>query len=845
MELLKKLPVGNVKQEFVDCGFDSESDLMSKILGLRWSTKEDVFFFPLREDENLTVMRNGGITKRRMLRMVMQIFDPLGFLSFITIRGRYLVHVIWRHGYDWDVKVGIEIQNAWKEFEEELKLLGNVKIPRQFAPVNPVDSKVQLVVFVDASDKAYCAVAYLRFINDDGSEIHVGLARAKARLRGSKYRSIPKMELDAALCGVRIACDTVSMLSFKVDKTIFLSDAKTVLSWISSTDCKFAPYVEPRIAEIWDSTTVAQWFYVPTKQNVADEGTKWTGVRQIDSNSRWFKGPEFLLDKEENWPVKSCIELKNSFVQAPTAHAYVHVISEEKEDEFDFIDNIDRYGMATWIEFLRAVALETKKKFNNDDITIKAANVRDAQVLVFRKMQSDSFSCIVEQLKNAQELFKEKKIKKCEYIEMYNDIVGELKKDRPFIDDVGLMRMRARYQSPNFSYDRRNPPILPPKHPLVVFLVKCYHERNFHCMDRATKGDLAEFCWIHKVGFVLKGVKSRCESCIRMRKKAETPLMGDLHFSRVDFGSRPWIHVGVDAFGPYDCKYGRGTIKRWAFIFTDLTYRAVHVEMVNSMSTDHCMLAIRNFIGNRNVPLCFYSDNGTNYRGAHRVMHRDFVEMQQELGEEVAKLHNIEWQFIPAASPWMGGSWERLIQSIKSCLEFTLLGEVHEEEVLRTTLTEISFLMNRRPLTEFPADPSEGKPVTPNSMLIGDHCNDINLTCGIFGDHDVNSPLRYRRAEHLTKKFMQRFIREYLPTIARREKWTTEKEVKVGDTAFLVSKDESRRFWKKVEIVKVHPGRDGVIRVVDYKVPEGDKFKTLRYRAVGNLVLIGRPEASA
>lgn len=843
LDLLKMLPAENVKREFLDCDFDNETELISKILGLRWSPKDDVFTFPLRVDDNLTAMRGGDVTKRRMLRMVMQIFDPLGFLSNLTVRGRQLVHLMWRHGYDWDVKVKEELQDEWKEFEQELLSLVNVRIPRQFAPVDPKDYDVHQMVFVDASDKAYAAVSYLKFINKNNpSDVHIGFAKAKSRLRGSKYRSVPKLELDAALLGVRLAKDVESMLSFKIASVKYFSDSRTVLSWISSNDCKFAPYVEPRIAEIWESSTSAQWFYVPTRHNVADEATKWSGIRQFTSDGRWFRGPDFLYESEENWPTKPCLELKNAFVVAESSAVYVHT-SEEEDDRFAFIDDIDRTAMKTWIEFLRAVATADKQQTVQDGTqvsTITPDDVRSAQTLVFRKVQTTCFGLIVKKLKNIQDLFKEGKILKAEYIERYNDIVGpELRKDRPFVDDDGIMRMRSRYQSPAFTYDKCNPPIVPPDHPLVEFLVTCYHKQNFHCLDRTTKADLAEICWIHKLGNVLRHVKSKCEECIQLRGKRETPLMGDLHPARLDFASRPWTHVGVDAFGPFDCKYGaRSTIKRWAFIFTDLTYRGVHIELVSNMTTDACLMAIRRFISMRNIPKRFYSDNGTNYIGANNKMQKDFLDMKEELGEAVAKQKNIEWQFIAVSSPWMGASWERLIGVIKKCLDFAFKSEVYEEEVLRTALYEISFLMNRRPLTEFPSDPSDEKPLTPNSLTIGDHCNDINLTVGIFGDGDNVSSLRYRRVEHVTQKYMKRFIREYLPTIARREKWTTEKVIKVGDTAFLYDKDvKDRRFWKKVTIVKVHPGRDGVVRVVDYRIHE-EKPKTMKYRGVGNLIMI-------
>lgn len=58
--------------------------------------------------------------------------------------------------------------------------------------------------FCDTYDKAYAAVAYLRFINPARNEVFCRLITAKARVAPLKPRSIPRLELQVALIGARL-----------------------------------------------------------------------------------------------------------------------------------------------------------------------------------------------------------------------------------------------------------------------------------------------------------------------------------------------------------------------------------------------------------------------------------------------------------------------------------------------------------------------------------------------------------------------------------------------------------------------------------------------------------------
>ena len=154
------------------------------------------------------------------------------------------------------------------------------------------DFKVSLITFVDTSEKAFAAVAYLRF--DYNGKVEISQVMAKAKVAPVKQLSVPRLELQAAVLGVRLASTIKASHTINIDEEIYLSDSNTVLSWINSTHYKFPSFVAPRIGEILDSTSPRQQFHVGTTDNVADDGTKWFEDSMGNQHTRWFEGPDFL-----------------------------------------------------------------------------------------------------------------------------------------------------------------------------------------------------------------------------------------------------------------------------------------------------------------------------------------------------------------------------------------------------------------------------------------------------------------------------------------------------------------------------------------------------------------------
>ena len=135
--------------------------------------------------------------------------------------------------------------------------------------------------------------------------------------------------------------------------------------------------------------------------------------------------------------------------------------------------------------------------------------------------------------------------------------------------------------------------------------------------------------WIIRGRKFVKKILHQCITCRRLRGKTETQQMADLPASRVTPFEPPFTRVGVDYFGPFMVKRGRSNVKRYGCIFTCLSIRAVHVEVSYTLDTDSFIHALERFIARRGEPKEIWSDNGTNFVGAQKELHRAIKDWNQ------------------------------------------------------------------------------------------------------------------------------------------------------------------------------------------------------------------------
>lgn len=293
--------------------------------------------------------------------------------------------------------------------------------------------------------------------------------------------------------------------------------------------------------------------------------------------------------------------------------------------------------------------------------------------------------------------------------------------------------------------------------------------------------------------------------------------MADLPVSRVSALGRAFVFVGIDFFGPLFAKRGRATVKKWGCIFTCLTVRACHLELADSLETDDFLLVFRSFIARRGTPQEVYSDNGTNFVGAQRELQRLLKGpgLHHFLTDKI-----IKWHFIPPRAPHFGGVWERLIKSAKIAMMAVLKNQLVSESVLRTVIIETEGILNSRPLTYNSADPKDLTPLTPNHFL---HLGSSTVSApGIFNDGDLCSRKKWRQCQVLVDHVWRRWLKEYLPMLTVRVKWTKEKQnLKIDDVVLLVDDDAPRNRWTLGRIVETVESADGRVRSVKVKTASG------------------------
>lgn len=289
--------------------------------------------------------------------------------------------------------------------------------------------------------------------------------------------------------------------------------------------------------------------------------------------------------------------------------------------------------------------------------------------------------------------------------------------------------------------------------------------------------------------------------------------MADLPLSRTLPDNPPFTYVGVDYFGPIETKRSRATVKKYGVLFTCLVIRAVHIELAHSLDTDSCIAALRRFMCRRGQVKEMFSDNGTNFVGAERELRDSLAllnhgKIQQDLSTE-----GIRWTFNPPPGPHHGGSWERLIRTIKRVLYSITKQQVLDEESLQTVLCEVETILNDRPLTVVSDDVKDPEPLTPNHLLLLK--GKPLLPPGVFKKDDCYARRRWRQVQYIVDLFWKRWVREYLPLMQERQKWNVvRKNLKPDDIVLIMDDTSPRNSWLMGRIIETIPDSRGHVRRV-------------------------------
>jgi hypothetical protein len=299
---------------------------------------------------------------------------------------------------------------------------------------------------------------------------------------------------------------------------------------------------------------------------------------------------------------------------------------------------------------------------------------------------------------------------------------------------------------------------------------------------KLTSSLLRQNYWILRNDRALKNVISNCVKCNRYAASNNKQLIGPLPEPRVKF-TKAFTHTGCDYAGPIRVKSSSGkgikTTKGYIAIFICLATKAIHIELVSNSTSTAFIAALKRFMARRGVGNHFYSDNGTNFIGASKILNREIVLEDNHnnlkvFDKQILRFTNskkIEGHFNPPIAPHFGGLWEAGVKSIKHHLKRRVGNEILTYEEMTTTLCQIEACLNSRPLCQLTDDIEDLNFLTPAHFLIEGPLL-LPLEKSLF-DCTINRLNRWQLCNRLYQEFWKKWNNEYFHRLQQRTKWTT------------------------------------------------------------------------
>ena len=403
-----------------------------------------------------------------------------------------------------------------------------------------------------------------------------------------------------------------------------------------------------------------------------------------------------------------------------------------------------------------------------------------------------------------------------------------LKKLQPFLDDSGLLRVGGRLQRSDFSFDFKHQIILPRRHHFVKLLVKFYHVKYRHVGVNHVLAKLRERFWIVKGLSTVRHYTKDCLFCRIRREQVGKQILAPLPFERVQPDNRPFTVTSVDFFGPELIKSGRKVLKRYGCVFTCLTIRAVHLEVVPNLDTASCINAFLRFLYSRgHATKQMYSDNGTNFVATSKELKAGWLAIDQELiGKKLCtKGVSWKWSFSPPCSSHQNGICETMVKQtrrlIRSVSQSCCYRKFTDDEFL-TFIKEAENIVNSRPIVPVSDDPSDFRVLSPMSLLNG--CLEPSLPCGVFCKDDGYRK-SWKLVQYASDEFFDRWKKYYLPKLQEFSRWDEKcRNLCPGELVLLFDSSVARNLWPRGRITRVIPDSFGVVRRVYVKLANGKEL---------------------
>ena len=208
-------------KEFSTYMDDKERKESPSILGVQWNTQEDALLIKLIQVEEIK-----GFTKQRALSILSRVFDLIGLLNPITVRGKLYISKLWKLKVSWDEDLNEDLVSEFKSLVKDFSTLDIIRFPRNECLR---EDQGILHIFCDTSRRAYGMVMYICTGN------HSRSLMSRSCIVPMKEKTIPQLELTAVLLGCRLTSYIQEVLS-KSFPTYICTDSSTCIQWVGGNN---------------------------------------------------------------------------------------------------------------------------------------------------------------------------------------------------------------------------------------------------------------------------------------------------------------------------------------------------------------------------------------------------------------------------------------------------------------------------------------------------------------------------------------------------------------------------------------------------------------------------------
>mgnify|MGYP002803939534 CR=1 FL=1 len=183
-------------------------------------------------------------------------------------------------------------------------------------------------------------------------------------------------------------------------------------------------------------------------------------------------------------------------------------------------------------------------------------------------------------------------------------------------DERGIIRCG----DADLTQTQKHPAILNTKHYVTSLIVKDSHERVKHNAVKSTLTEIRSKYWIVRRRRFVRKLIHRCAICRRIEENGYIPPDPPALPAFRTTKDHPFTFTGVDFAEPLYVKQSNKMEKTYLVLYTCAVSRAVHLDLVNDMSTEAFIRSLKRFTARRGIPKEVKSDNGKRCKAASRQL---------------------------------------------------------------------------------------------------------------------------------------------------------------------------------------------------------------------------------